>query len=262
MTVRRRRLDLTTYDPTRVARDDSSVDSINDINYGEGTPDNTEDTQGLSIAMPVPDEEQNVFIPVATEYDPNAARIRDSKFGHAHYMVIITSLMVLVGAIAWGACIALGIDYRQPKLTPTPSETEIRAGLGFQERLELLIDPKHFEDRFNAYSRALWWITYVDPMKILPDDPNLFQRYLLAYLYYATSQKSAWNNCNPPNVDAGEDQYCVNGQWGSGGERLFTNPIPGQIRWLSDNHECSWAGVVCDTFGQVQTLQLSKYVGG
>eukprot|EP00804_Cyclotella_cryptica_P014042 CCRYP_019146-RA/>CCRYP_019146-RA protein AED:0.01 eAED:0.01 QI:283/1/1/1/1/1/2/346/772 len=64
---------------------------------------------------------------------------------------------------------------------------------------------------------ALQWITYKDEMKLVQSDPNLSQRYVLALLAYAFSIDSLW---------------------------------------LSDESECEWFGVKCDTNGQVIELEL------
>jgi hypothetical protein len=263
MVVRRRRLDLTTRVVHSTHHDihhDISDDDSNNVAAcgGEQDLDDTENTEGLSIAILVSDE-QISCLPVATEYDPSADRLPVKKARQTCNVAGIISL-VLFGVMAWGVwCIAVGPHYRHSKsTTPTASESEKRAGLGFRERLELLIDSNQFENRFSAYSRALWWITYADPMKLLPDDPYLFQRYLLAYVYYATSQERPWKSCNPPNVDVGETQLCTNNGLYVSGELVTARPVPGQIRWLSDQPECTWTGVFCDELGQVRYLKLGK----
>jgi len=125
------------------------------------------------------------------------------------------------------------------------------------------------------------WILYEDPRRSLEtavrSDQAWMQRYLLAYLYYATTdnRKYSWKSCNPPsgsgmepsNIDVTGEvnvdseparQIDVDVVVSSNDECLFTYPteLPGgkvivdmvpSYRWLSAADECQWGGVACGT---------------
>jgi hypothetical protein len=80
----------------------------------------------------------------------------------------------------------------------------------------------------------------------------------MAYFYFQTSQGGPWVSCNPVNASSElrQSQFCSS---------RYVNPYNGQydespwsIRWLSENHECEWAGVCCNDDSQVNELSLSK----
>jgi hypothetical protein len=80
------------------------------------------------------------------------------------------------------------------------------------------------------------------------------QRYLLVLFYMQTTQDGDWLSCGRAD---GEDSFCL---WQN---LVFIWPrvyegIP-WTRWLSDDPECNWAGVLCDEFNTTQALDLRKF---
>ena len=112
------------------------------------------------------------------------------------------------------------------------------------------------EDVSSPFSKALRWIMYHDPMELVPEAPNFIQRYVLAYVYYATSVEKPWVSCNPPSDD--EADSCL---WD---KILHLDNLDGRVqvasfRWLSGVPECFWAGISCDAFNQTRSVGLCKF---
>lgn len=108
----------------------------------------------------------------------------------------------------------------------------------------------------NPYHQALDWITHDDPMALTPEDPTFVQRYLLAYVYFATSVQHDWSGgCGRPAQ--GESVDCQYACWDDQG---IGDPqsVPYK-RWLSSASECFWAGVFCDEVGQVRSMKLGTW---
>jgi hypothetical protein len=127
--------------------------------------------------------------------------------------------------------------------------TAFRKSLGIQEQVEQLVGSEVLEESTSPYNKALHWITLRDPKELHPKDTHFYQRYILAYLYFATTEKHPWDTCNPPTDE--EDDSCTS-------IRFFeddTDPVPG-YRWLSSVDECLWAGVDCDSYDQVRGFNI------
>jgi hypothetical protein len=89
------------------------------------------------------------------------------------------------------------------------------------------------------------------------------QRYLLVYLYYATTgnRQTEWLSCNPPVFVGSQTVDC---EFASPtelpGGRLIFDRVPSN-RWLSAADECDWAGVSCQTENDrlaVTSINLGK----
>ena len=121
-----------------------------------------------------------------------------------------------------------------------------------------------------AYAAAKW-ILYQDPARthytinnniggrllqvfpgMMDSDVALIQRFLLALLYFSTSNlgQSPWLSCNPPTALLGENiTDCVfQNAVSVVNNQIVYQEAPG-IRWLSAASECQWQGVSCATFG-------------
>mgnify|MGYP003502652348 FL=1 len=112
------------------------------------------------------------------------------------------------------------------------------------------------ESTSNPYRKALEWITHSDPLQFTPDVPNFLQRYLAAYLYFATSAGGEWKGgCNPPT--AGQNDFCMSILQGNDAP-VQTITLPAK-RWLSKASECDWAGISCDEHEQFRTIKLGEF---
>jgi hypothetical protein len=205
--------------------------------------------QGLAVAVAVEEEENDTFIPSAIQYDPDAKPpiYRNRRFRMYACLALSTLIIGTVGAV-------LGILLTDDE---APPEVPFRATLGIRENIELLLDNKQvLDDLTSPYRKALDWITYDDAMAVTPDDSNLYQRFVVAYLYFATSAKKPWGGpCAPEGGDEGACQY-----------NYIYSPDPlktvshNGIRWLSGDDECTWVGVDCDESFQIRGIDLSTFL--
>ena len=89
----------------------------------------------------------------------------------------------------------------------------------------------------QARLKALNWILYEDPLQLNSLQPqNLLQRYLLVHFYLQTTKSMPWAECGMilgggSSLCYYPENYRASGTWGN--------------NWLSDSHECQWAGVTC-----------------
>lgn len=102
------------------------------------------------------------------------------------------------------------------------------------------------------------------------DDPWNFHRFLLLWLYFATSSNGiqVWKSCGPPDHDSGDLSTCkfflCDGyDWESGVNVKDTSALDVSYTSLSKNRHCEWPGVVCyehtDCGDSVTALQLHAF---
>ena len=223
--------------------------------YTDGTNiygDDLNDEAGrLAVATAVKEAEDDAFIPAAVEYDPDAKppMYRNRRF--RLYGLLACSVLVLVVATTIGL-LSSGREVIVYTEEPSQAPTSIRKGLGIQEQLELVVGYEKLNDPKSPHHKALNWIVNDDTMQLQPDDVNLVQRFLLATFYFATHEEDDWLSCNAP-VE-GEDQFCFFKKLEMVEPAVYRD-VP-WVRWLSEPHECLWAGVFCDELDQVRTIEL------
>jgi len=91
---------------------------------------------------------------------------------------------------------------------------------------------------------AYEFITEDDRAQLCPEDDNLTQRYVAAVLYYST-EGDGWTECFEGDRDCGEGVSYY------GGKEAF----------LSEDSECDWAGLTCNRSGELERIELCKYIG-
>ena len=125
-----------------------------------------------------------------------------------------------------------------PTATPTynpTAEPTVRCNMDIVTRhsmiltqLESISDATDLRRTSTPQGKAVDWLVYVDSMYLCPDDTYLIQRYVLAVLYYATNGHQGWLTCSR----AGD---------------VAANDCPQTTkRFLSNYHECTWAGIGCN----------------
>jgi hypothetical protein len=136
---------------------------------------------------------------------------------------------------------------------PTTVPMSPRWDLGIQEQFELVVGSEKLSDEESAHFRALEWIILEDPMQLLPEDSNLLQRFLLAVFYFKTHEEGEWLSCNRKK-ETDPDDVCYYQKLVS----VFPAEYKGitWFRWLSNVHECLWAGIICDEFNQIRFIDL------
>lgn len=211
--------------------------------------------EGLAVAVAIEEEDENVFIPAAVEYDPDA---KPPMYQNRRFRLYAFSAFCVLIVVAIGA----GVGISMAKDDSTTGRAAYRQSLGIREKIEELIGTEELEEANSPYGKALQWITLRDTLELVPEDPNFIQRYILAYFYFATSEKKPWAYCSPPVEEVEEeeeqDDSCVYLDFGFS-QSTLGSPVPA-IRWLTDHNECAWAGVKCDKFQQVKDIELGKFL--
>lgn len=207
------------------------------------------DEKGLAVAFAVEEDDEDMFIPAAVEFDPDAKPpiFRNRRF--RLYACLILSVVLILGtagAVA-GKMLSKRTDAAGAPLVAVP----YRETLGIREAIERVVGSDQLDDLSNPYSTALNWITFIDPMELTPEKANFMQRYLIAYFYYATSVEKPWSgHCNPPEQNETEDcSHSVPVDVEASEE------IAESKRWLTGLDECTWAGNFCDDSGQIVAME-------
>ena len=219
-----------------------------DLEYG--VYDAAENPEGLAVAVPVMEEEEDVFIPSAVEYDPDAKPpiYRNRRFRLYAFLAVFVLVMVAVGT---GVGVHLSGDDEDDPMAAFAH----RENLGIREAVERTVGAEVLEDEGSPYSKALRWIMYEDPMELDPEASNFMQRYILAYFYHATSVDKPWSSCNPPTEEMPDS--CL---WDKIQQLVPIKRVQvPSFRWLSGASECVWAGIFCDDFNQTRSIDLCKY---
>jgi len=246
---------VTSPDTAKMPKEDEGgrgLGLLDDADLEYGVYDAADNPDGLAVAVPVPEEDENVFIPSAVEYDPDAKPPVHQSKRFRMYAFLALFLLVLVGVGA-GVGIPLAKNKREDDQPVNYRET-----LGIREFVERVIGTEVLDDESSPSFKALRWITFNDPLQLLPQNPVFLQRFLLADFYFSTSMERPWDSCNPPNLEEGEDDKCVYGKLESLTPTVQRTPRAGSVRWVSGQHECEWVGVTCDEENQVRDVDLSK----
>jgi hypothetical protein len=211
-----------------------------DVEYGEYGGVNEE---GLAVAFAVEEDDDDMYIPSAVEYDPDAKppMYRNRRFRLYAFLAIVVVIVATIGA-------AVGITLSQEEVPEIP----YRETLGIRENVEKVVGADALEDLGSPYRMALDWIIHKDPQQQTPDNPSFLQRYFAAYMYYATSEKQPWHSCAP--AKEGEDSDCIYLEL-LDSSALDYIEVPWK-RWLSDLSECAWAGVYCNDREQIRAIEL------
>jgi Leucine-rich repeat (LRR) protein len=111
----------------------------------------------------------------------------------------------------------------------------------------------------NAYESALGWMASGTAKNHSfhrqLDDPLLEQRFVLAWFWYHTTNngQEPWLSCNPPNASSLFNDEEENNDMC---EIIEFQDTKIASRWLLGTDECTWAGITCDSFGQVLMIGL------
>jgi hypothetical protein len=207
----------------------------------------------LAVAVAVKEDEDDAYIPAAVEYDPDAKPplYRNRRF-RLYSLLACTLIVVMIAGV-------VGLLSQQKKEAPDQDEAATTAptrpgSSGILEQLELIVGSEVLNDPEGAHYLAKEWIINEDPLQLSPEDSNLVQRYLLAVIYFKLHEEGDWLSCNAPTEDEPDD-FCL--------FQKLINIYPREYRsiawyrWLSANHECSWAGIFCDEFFQLRTIDLA-----
>lgn len=173
------------------------------LNKDGNHDDDDDDGDRLAVAVAVnEDDDENVFIPSAVEYDPDAMKTKVPMFKNQRFRVyglLGCTLLIILAACSIGV-LAILEGKEEQYSPPTEAPTCIRCSVDFEEQLELEVGSQKLNDPTTAEYQAKEWIIYEDPMQLQSNDRNLIQRFILAAFYFETHQLSNWRSCNRPSV--------------------------------------------------------------
>jgi hypothetical protein len=218
--------------------------------------------QGIAVAFAVEDVDSDKYIPAAVEFDPDAKpplfeNRRFRLYGLVACLVFVIALAAILFSVALGTERDSKYDTNMPTQIPIP----YRETLGIREKIARIISSDKLEETNDPFSKALLWITHVDPLMLLPNHPSFIQRYLLASIYYSTTDTKTWYYCNPPSIVDNETNACIYEKFinVTVDNKILVRTKIDWIRWLSNTSECDWAGITCnEKTGYVSELDLCK----
>jgi len=235
------------HDRSAINNDDSEINQ-NDVECG------TCQHEELAIAKVVlEDDEEKSEIPAAIEYDAYAKKplYRNHRTLLCGFVSLILLVVVTIG-VAVGVIYSGGSEQQpqQPTLTPTT----LRETLQIQDQIIAVVGEGALSDPNSSQYLAMDWIINEDPAKLPPEAENLIQRYLMVVFYISTTQVKPWLSCNRPKE--GESSSCM--------FKALVQTFPNETyedvewnRWVSEEHECTWAGVGCDDNNYTRSIELS-----
>ncbi|CAB9496625.1 LRR receptor-like serine threonine-protein kinase [Seminavis robusta] len=238
----------------------STGNNISDPEEQDFVRDNHHDDNhnlGLVEAETVDDLELPNAIAVPAIDSTSTRRSITQKYQFRFAAFAIT--LLLIGGIIIGSICGAGLCKADDSIQPAMTERDmlqapkIKAvlaeilGDGYFDRAEesgddLDVDLSQFlmETRLKAFD----WIVNHDPMQLEYDAPNLVQRFVLVLFYYQTTRHKPWKECNPvaTNQKSSTTNFCyqIHSVTGDITVRIWGD------QWLSDSHECKWAGISCD----------------
>jgi hypothetical protein len=230
---------------------------VSDVERGQAT----ENELAVAIAIDEEEEEEEKFYAYAVEYDPDSKpplyQNRRCRLygivGSVCFVVLVVLLSVTI--VVTGKNSSNGLE---TTLAPTMSPTTEREN-SYRKYFASVVGEQIYQPGTPHYSAANW-IVNEDPMQMSATDPNLLQRFMMAFLYFHTTDngKAPWVSCNPPKQ--GEDDTCVALDFKRQEDDSITYvPRSGATRWLSGQDECNWEGVECAGGSAILGFNLSKF---
>lgn len=128
--------------------------------------------------------------------------------------------------------------------SPTNCDEAIDRKSKIHEHLAVISGTSKLEDSNSAQYQAFEWLVYGDERKLCSNDLGLEQRYIIAVFYFSLSI-SSWKFCG---VDVGKRVV----------EDGYSSCNEGNVRFLSEEHECSWFGLGCDGDLEIKSIRLGK----
>ena len=182
-------------------------DGLLDIELPGG--DDKDDGDRLAVAVAVnEDDYENVFIPSAVEYDPDAKLPMYKNQRLRVYSLLSCTLLIIIAACSIGVLAILEGNEEQ-YVAPSESPTCSRCTMDFVEQLELEVGSQKLNDPTKAEYKAKEWIIHEDDMEMLSTDRNFIQRFLLAAFYFDTHQIADWRSCNQQSLDIADAETGV-----------------------------------------------------
>jgi hypothetical protein len=115
---------------------------------------------------------------------------------------------------------------------------------------------QYFDMTDPVHQKTTDWITNIDTYKFeeSTSEGRMLQRYILAYLYFATTQNNkTWLSCNINEKNEECDFAKIVSLNG-------TTPVEGFVKaysWLSSRTECEWGGLSCNDRSDLTDIDLT-----
>jgi hypothetical protein len=168
--------------------------------------ENYDETNRLAVAVAV-DEDENVFIPSAVEYDPDAKVPVYKNQRFRVYGLLTCTLLIIIAACSVTVLTVLEKNQQaDDDWPPTESPTCTRCTVDFIEQIELEVGSQKLRDPSSPEYMAKEWLIHEDEMELLPTHKDFIQRYLLAAFYFDTHQIAEWRSCNRQSIDPSKNE--------------------------------------------------------
>lgn len=179
-----------------------------DLSNGKMFVDDIDEENGnkkLAVAVAV-QEDEDVFIPSAVEYDPDAKLPVYKNQRIRVYSILICTILIIIAACSLTVLTVLENNRIAANQIPTEAPTCLRCTSDFMEYIELEVGTQKLSDPTSPEYMAKEWIIHEDEMQLLPTDRNFIQRYLLAAFYFDTHQEGDWRSCNRQSTDPSKNE--------------------------------------------------------
>ena len=249
-----------------------------DVEYGSYSQPQGHDGE-LAVAVAIDeDEEDDKDIVYAIEYDPDS---KPPIYQNRRFRFIALLCTVLVGLIIIAIAIAVPVSNGKKstviltlaptaspsaaptstrevqffgKIVPKVNDTSSLLGATWSELLSSPGTPQYL---------AVQWMMNEDPMRMEPSDDWFFQRFMMVFLWYQTTDngQKPWRSCNPPEGDAPDKELCTLYEFTRNpDDSISYDPKQRKIRWLSGQGVCKWEGVECGGGSKVVGITLCTYL--
>lgn len=210
------------------------------------------------------DDTQQETLVHAVRFDPNTiTSSRHNRSLRAYAIILAVLFLVLI--------VILSRAFKDPpstsneSVTATAAPTSAPTLLGASTTSARSTEYRNFFAQFvgdNVHDpssplyTAADWIINQDKLQRGLEHPDLLQRYLMAFLYFHTTNNGnrTWKSCNPPLL--GEDEFCEFFQLTDQYEESIVLSPTIVTRWLSSQEECYWAGISCEGTSVITSLML------
>ena len=246
-----------------------------------------------SLVIPTPEPAQPIPVAIPNSQDRQhlgATTYQQAKSRHPKRTLLISVLGILIVFIFIVGIILVTMAFTiwsdddddddginaddSTDLTSQTTAASVRFS-SFNTTLEELFGTDYFNNANSVQFKALQWMVYDDPLELDPitEDYNVIQRFVLTYLYFVTGP---WTACNPPAPAPAPAQQSINPtetvlctyQALIGNGKFEVEYQYGPIyayyvstvatRWLTEKHECKWAGIFCNDQKQVEEIRLDR----
>jgi len=244
-------------------------DSPFQIAGGHGGFNGTDKSDGVAVAVAVNEDNlENVFIPSAVEYDPDAKLPVYKSQRFRVYGIMSCILLIVIAACAIGVLAIIEANNNSqddPGYPPTEPPTCSRCTMDYIEQLELEVGEQKLKDPDSPEYRAKEWIIHEDELELLPTNGNFIQRFLLATFYFDTHRSGNWRSCNQDRSQDPDEHKSDSEESEQPEDCTFLKvnriePLDFEgvqaKRWLSPATECLWAGVTCDESKNIRKVSL------